>query len=253
MTQHQGSAARPARTARAASNAQAAPSRPTRGFTLIELLVVIAIIGILISIALPALAGARSAARQTECLSDLRQMGIALNVYVNDFRDRLPYPNWGPTTPAKGWLYEFRAGMDMQTVAAEERRTGSLWPYLEADKAYHCPAHKPPYVGTANLTSYIMNGAVIGYGRQATPYRLGQMRNDACLLWDANEKPEFGPAYNDGSSFPTEIVPGHHGLSITCLAADASSVTLRNEEFQLLVADQNANRMWCNPGTANGR
>jgi prepilin-type N-terminal cleavage/methylation domain-containing protein len=222
-------------------------------FTLIELLVVIAIIAILISIALPAIAGARASARQTVCLSDLRQMGIGLNVYVGDNRDRLPYPNWGPTAPEKGWLYQYRPGLDIQNLAPEERQTGSLWPYIEADQAYRCPSHKPPYSGTANLTSYIMNGAVTGYGRMRVPYRLGQMRSDACLLWDANEQPESGPPYNDGASFPFEIVPGHHGLSITCLAADASSVTLRNDEFVALVQDPNANRMWCNPGTPNGR
>ena len=60
------------------------------GFTLIELLVVIAIVGVLVAILLPALRKARLSAAQTACASNLRQMGAALMMYVNENRDRLP-------------------------------------------------------------------------------------------------------------------------------------------------------------------
>ncbi len=76
----------------------------SRGFTLIELLVVVSIIALLIALLLPAMERARQVARQTQCMSQLRQMGTAMFVYVND-HDGALIPGANPSSsPISGWF-----------------------------------------------------------------------------------------------------------------------------------------------------
>jgi prepilin-type N-terminal cleavage/methylation domain-containing protein/prepilin-type processing-associated H-X9-DG protein len=89
-----------------------------RGFTLIELLVVIAIIAILAALLFPVFAQAREKARQTACLSNLKQIGSAFAMYAQDYDERMPdrrdlkaalpggfrpWTSWPPSDPRAGW------------------------------------------------------------------------------------------------------------------------------------------------------
>lgn len=66
------------------------PCFPSAAFTLVELLIVLAIVGILAGLLLPVFSRAREAGRSAACLSNLHQVGVALQLYVQDNRNRMP-------------------------------------------------------------------------------------------------------------------------------------------------------------------
>ncbi len=93
-----------------------------KGFTLIELLVVIAIIAILAAILFPVFARAREKARQSSCLSNVKQIMLAMMQYTQDYDEKYPYASaWGPNDDRTYW-------------------DDALQPYIKNTQVFRCPS-----------------------------------------------------------------------------------------------------------------
>ena len=119
-----------------------------RGFTLIELLVVIAIIAILAAILFPVFAKAREKARQSSCLSNIKQIMLAILQYTQDYDETIPDIN--------------RAGGPYNHVPWNAQ----IEPYIKNSQVFVCPSNKFNHCGTAGSWAYVAwyNYFPISYG-----------------------------------------------------------------------------------------
>jgi prepilin-type N-terminal cleavage/methylation domain-containing protein/prepilin-type processing-associated H-X9-DG protein len=130
------------------------------GFTLIELLVVIAIIAILAAILFPVFARARENARRASCQSNLKQIGLGIFQYTQDYDERLPGAWIGPDGENKlgGWAFYSVAGVP-GTKAVFDMSRGSVQPYLKSVQIFICSSDTQ---GATNGASYAINGCAVG-------------------------------------------------------------------------------------------
>jgi prepilin-type N-terminal cleavage/methylation domain-containing protein/prepilin-type processing-associated H-X9-DG protein len=127
------------------------------GFTLIELLVVIAIIAILAAILFPVFAKVREKARQTSCLSNLKQLGLGFTQYDQDNDETGPLGS-GSTNRLMGWA-------------------GRIYPYVKSKGVYVCPDDSTPSASC----SYIINNNFLNYvsSTQVSAYPISVLESPA--------------------------------------------------------------------------
>ncbi len=116
-----------------------------QGFTLIELLVVIAIIAILAAILFPVFARAREQARKAACQSNLKQIGLGVAMYVQDFDETFPMANMAYTVPADTWPLKTNTGAAITTASWFT----VIAPYVKSTQLFTCPtAGSIPFSGS---------------------------------------------------------------------------------------------------------
>jgi len=207
-------------------------SRTLPGFTLIELLVVIAVIAILASLLLPALSVARNKAWRIQCASQLRQLGLGFNLFVNDRQDRYPAAGYGNSANNgqlawDSWIYRYIGG-----VAPDSAIDTGLTPTVFSPKIEKCPADRIPtaaadpqwgWVTFGLRRTYAMNSVGPNWSSdwQVDP------KNGSYPLPDlsANGRHGVGIYWQDGRT-PDWDAPGYRSSVVT----DAAGTILLAEE-----------------------
>ncbi len=218
-----------------------------KGFTLIELLVVIAIIAILAAILFPVFAQAREKARQSSCLSNMKQIGTAIQLYVDDYDETFLAGSWSARESIN------------DSIGVTHTVPYKLWPYVKNAGLFCCPScpGRADVVKLGNYgypsSSYAANGAVLSANGSAVTMATIARPSELLFLQEHNTSGDISPAkgyifmnpYRDWQSNYTKVTcvgvlptwdgqnPHNGGMNVTYVDghakyAKAGSLTYRN-------------------------
>lgn len=208
-------------------------------FTLIELLVVMGIIAILVGVLVPALMQSRNSARTVACEQNLRQLGVAIHVYANDYDGHIPM---GPGFAVPD--YYAIPYMPTTQVQAKDAPTGPTFVghgkvldgYINDPTALFCPGDDDPVDVDEELAKARENEDMFGsyyyrHGAEQQDSRIDQLgrnmdgRRATALALDRNYMPDFNRQTN------------HRASVVNVLYHDSRVESYRNDDGRLLVPE----------------
>jgi len=209
------------------------------GFTLIEILVVIAIIVLLAAILFPVFSRAREKARATTCLSNMQQLGMAFQQYVQDAGRRYPgagqYQEWGngghwvSGTNGTGGALAASGGEFEATGESANVEAGALYRYVRSTAVYRCPSAED---GDVKKVTYSMNCAIVGMNdvRLRTPTEI------ILLVDEAHNNDGF--FYTETNNSTDQITDIHNGTG-NFLFCDGHVKSYTNGQYPLVSSKDN--------------
>jgi len=210
--------------------------RPLRAFTLIELLVVIAIIALLAAMLLPAFSRGKEAARATQCLSHMRQLGLAVRFYAEDHGDE--FPRSQHSAFAHGQLPWERS------IAALLGSTTVLWTNL-LHGLYHCPSDRRTTPWSYGLNVYFELGPNDDYlGKPQMWRRTVQVpRPSVTILFAENESTadHIMPNFWVSPADTVDVAKRRHRSRANYTFADGHARPL---EFKAIYAPESNTDQW---------
>ena len=227
-----------------------------RGFTLVELLVVIAIIAVLVGLLLPAVSGVKQMGRKAACLSNLRQLGIAVHTYAQDYGGHIPYGPKAPPFTSPASFYPSTGAptslLSLQTGAPVGLGLLLKQHLAETPRVLFCPGSDHPLDAAEELGKvgrfqaqgsyyYRHGGNTQLFDHPTSPSRplqlqllnLGDNREGRAIRALALDTQFLGPP--DLESFNVKSRTHHQQKFVNVLQVDGSVVSRRNADGRFTV------------------